>query len=683
MGSRFGGTPQAKSIAVVGDRPVSVASGEPGGRVVAEADPEPKPNPKARISGRVVDEQGEPVANATVRLADGGAKGGKDIRGTTDRSGAFTLNGLRPGSTYSLVAEDEDGTLTGQVKAKTAATGVEISLLSDQAPAKAAALKTSRSARAKPISSRDESAEEPADEGRAVINREDVGRPGDSAEEIDPGPQSSAGRPQLVPPQAVTGWQNSKTSPKARSKTDDADAVATSNDDDTPRRSRKVTRPPTVDEDEEGPNPLPPALEPGQDDEPAPKKPTSTRLKPKTKSVPKPPVNHSESGEMSLAPDTTSIRKPNAQAAGPTEPAVAANEMPSLDSPGPALTTSDPGFLPDLAALAPSEPSPSTVPAATTGPPDMPPLGEIAAAAALASAPPNPPPANPAPIQEIPPTPPASQPVFASQEAAPPPKVKSAEYDPFALVAATPPTTIPVVDRPPVKPLEALTTATQLAEAPTSNPVAPKTKWGDLAARDVKPKANIEPTKATFASSIVKRFRPAPPENAEKVDTAVASCSYDAKQLRIKDFRLPDLDGKPVRFQDLGADFVLLDFWGTWCSPCLESIPHLVELQKQYGPNRLKVVGIACEEVEPSKRKAKVEEVARKLGINYPVLLSTMDGKPCPLQQAMAIQAMPTMILLDRSGQIKWRSTGSTPANESRLDRVLASQMSWSDTARH
>jgi hypothetical protein len=95
MGSRFGGTPQAKSIAVVGDRPVSVASGEPGGQVVAEADPEPKPNPKARITGRVIDDQGEPVANVTVRLADGASKGGKDIRGVTDKTGTFTLNGLR------------------------------------------------------------------------------------------------------------------------------------------------------------------------------------------------------------------------------------------------------------------------------------------------------------------------------------------------------------------------------------------------------------------------------------------------------------------------------------------------------------------------------------------------------------------------------------------------------------
>ncbi len=145
---------------------------------------------------------------------------------------------------------------------------------------------------------------------------------------------------------------------------------------------------------------------------------------------------------------------------------------------------------------------------------------------------------------------------------------------------------------------------------------------------------------------------------------------------------MPDLEGKPVRFQDLDADYVLLDFWGTWCGPCLDEIPHLIALQKKYGPRRLMVVGIACEEVPPEQRKAKVEEVSRKLGINYPILLSSMDGKPCPVQQALQIHAMPTMILVDRRGQVVWRNTGSTPASRDRLDRVLASSMSRAATVR-
>ena len=127
-------------------------------------------------------------------------------------------------------------------------------------------------------------------------------------------------------------------------------------------------------------------------------------------------------------------------------------------------------------------------------------------------------------------------------------------------------------------------------------------------------------------------------------------CDYDPKRRQIVDFRLPDLEGNPVQLRDLDADLILLDFWGTWCKPCVNSVPHLVELQKKFGPGRLKVVGIACEEVDPKDRRAKVEEMSRQLGINYAVLLSGMDG-PCPVRDALKVQVLPTMIVLNRSGQ--------------------------------
>ncbi len=52
--------------------------------------------------------------------------------------------------------------------------------------------------------------------------------------------------------------------------------------------------------------------------------------------------------------------------------------------------------------------------------------------------------------------------------------------------------------------------------------------------------------------------------------------------------------------------------------------------------------------------------------------MSGMDG-PCPLQQALQIQAFPTMILLDRQGQVVWREQGATQVTLARLDRFLAS----------
>jgi thiol-disulfide isomerase/thioredoxin len=154
-----------------------------------------------------------------------------------------------------------------------------------------------------------------------------------------------------------------------------------------------------------------------------------------------------------------------------------------------------------------------------------------------------------------------------------------------------------------------------------------------------------------------------------------ASCQFDAKRQRLVDFRLPDLDGKPIRFQDLDAEYVLLDFWGTWCKPCRDSIPHLVELQTRYGPKTLRVLGVATEHGASAEQQAKnVDAVSKSLNVNYPVLLSEADGKPCPLQEALHVQAYPTMILVDRTGKILWRGMGAELTTLSRLDRVIASR---------
>jgi len=123
---------EVKTTASVGDKPVSVVAGLPGDDLLAQRDLSsgPRSDPKGRLSGRVYDEDGNPVRNAVVRLALDGAAGGKAVHATTDRSGAFTLRGLRPGSSYTVIAEyqGEQGVLTGRADADAPDSDVRISL---------------------------------------------------------------------------------------------------------------------------------------------------------------------------------------------------------------------------------------------------------------------------------------------------------------------------------------------------------------------------------------------------------------------------------------------------------------------------------------------------------------------------------------------------------------------------
>src|SRR5260370_42485764 len=126
-----------------------------------------------------------------------------------------------------------------------------------------------------------------------------------------------------------------------------------------------------------------------------------------------------------------------------------------------------------------------------------------------------------------------------------------------------------------------------------------------------------------------------------------------------------------VALQDIDAEVILVDFWGSWCVPCRKSIPHLTELQAKKGGKRLQVVGIACERgSSPEDRRASAAKASQELGITYPILLSNKAGS-CPVQQALQIVFYPTMVLIDRDGRLLAREQGATDVTLARMDRAI------------
>jgi hypothetical protein len=85
-------------------------------------------------------------------------------------------------------------------------------------------------------------------------------------------------------------------------------------------------------------------------------------------------------------------------------------------------------------------------------------------------------------------------------------------------------------------------------------------------------------------------------------------------------------------------------------------------------------VGVAYETGPATERAEVVRSAMEELGVNYPVLLAEADGRPCPLAQALKVQAYPTMVLLDRQGRVVWRDSGAGPTLE-RMERVIAASL--------
>ncbi len=114
-------------------------------------------------------------------------------------------------------------------------------------------------------------------------------------------------------------------------------------------------------------------------------------------------------------------------------------------------------------------------------------------------------------------------------------------------------------------------------------------------------------------------------------------------------FQLKDLDGKDFKLEDYRGKVVLLNFWATWCGPCREEIPTLIELQKRYK-DRLQVIGLAVDEDDEDD----VRKFVTSQGINYPIAISSI-----PIRIAYGgVTALPTVFVINPAGAIVQKHVG-------------------------
>ena len=117
------------------------------------------------------------------------------------------------------------------------------------------------------------------------------------------------------------------------------------------------------------------------------------------------------------------------------------------------------------------------------------------------------------------------------------------------------------------------------------------------------------------------------------------------------DFALESLNGETVRLSDFRGKVVLVNFWATWCGPCKILTPWLVDLQNQYRPQGLEIIGIALDE---DATKAEIAEFADKERVNYAVLI----GNEKVAESYGGVPAMPDTFFISRDGQIVNRIIG-------------------------
>lgn len=112
---------------------------------------------------------------------------------------------------------------------------------------------------------------------------------------------------------------------------------------------------------------------------------------------------------------------------------------------------------------------------------------------------------------------------------------------------------------------------------------------------------------------------------------------------------LQDLDGQTHQLEDFRGRIILLNFWATWCPPCREEIPEIVELYNAYRDRGVTAIGIA---MESGSRRALLSFV-EGFRITYPILIGDLT-----VAQRYRVSGVPTSFLLDREGRVAKRWLG-------------------------
>lgn len=121
------------------------------------------------------------------------------------------------------------------------------------------------------------------------------------------------------------------------------------------------------------------------------------------------------------------------------------------------------------------------------------------------------------------------------------------------------------------------------------------------------------------------------------------------------DFNLAGLDGKPYHASDWDGRVMVVNFWATWCAPCRQEIPALVELQQRYGAKGLQIVGIALDDQQAVK--GFVSDLG--LSIPYPLLV---EGEAAGIEVAKRYGnlsgVLPFTVVVGRNGKIAFAQLG-------------------------
>lgn len=125
------------------------------------------------------------------------------------------------------------------------------------------------------------------------------------------------------------------------------------------------------------------------------------------------------------------------------------------------------------------------------------------------------------------------------------------------------------------------------------------------------------------------------------------------------DFTLASASGKNIKLSELRGEVVMVNFWASWCGPCREELPLLDALYQQYRDYGFTLLGVNVDE-----NRGAADKLLEQIPVSFPVLYDPTSA----VSELYQVDAMPSTILIDRDGNLRYLHRGYKPGYEDQYD---------------